>query len=1570
MSTRQKILGFIGILGALVLGEIVCGEDIRLERTSPPIEEKSVLKSKPGDFAPGVVIVKLKEGVGISSIDGLNRNLGVKGLKPLFKFKKKAKEDKFGLSRVYKIIFSNDADIKKAVERYKTNPEVEYAEPDYKLQTCVIPNDTSFSNQWGFYQTNDCDIDAPETWDIEKGSTTIVVAISDTGVDYNHQDLAANIWTNPGETPGDGIDNDSNGYVDDYYGWDFVYDDNNPMDVHGHGSHVAGIAGAVTNNGLGVAGTAWYCKIMAVKCFNDNGFGWHSDCSQSIIYAADNGAKVINMSWGGSSPSSLWEDALKYAWDEGVVLCAAAGNDNSSSLHYPAGYSTENGYGSCSVIAVGASNKNDARAFFSSYGPWVTVYAPGEHILSTIPGDEYATWNGTSMATPFVSGVCGLLFSHFGTISNLYVRERIKIRADYVGLPNDKGRLNAYNVLGTKTLPLLIITTSLPGGCVNSPYTQNLIAVGGKEPYIWSYTGSLPDGLTLSSDGLISGTPTTAGRFIFTAQVSDQTESSTFKELSIYVELREVIVYNSLGEIIGTYTTIQAGVNACPVDGTVSVSAGTYNEAVYINKRIALIGVGTPTITAQGFSEINTVTFDGITTNNALISGFMITSASENWTNGNGISCNNTSPTITNNIISGNNNGIVCNPSSSPTITNNTISGNNWRGIFCSSSSPVITNNTISGNNWGGIFCSSSSPVITNNTISGNSNGIICDFSSSPAITNNTISGNGNGINCWDSFPKIHNNIIIENGTTSTNFYGIYVQSGNPTIDYNNVWGNGLSGNNNYYNCSAGLHDISFAPQFIGNGNFHLSSISLCIDAGSNTASGIYGISTDKDGNMRIVNGTIDMGAYEYQDTPSFTGSISGIITDTSGNPISGALVKVISQKLTESLLTRGEARTEADGTFVITNLPFGTYTLRASSSNYHHSYKEVVVDSSISGIMIEILSISTTVLYVAATNRSGTENGSPNSPYSTIQRGVDATINGDTINVGSGTYIESIFINKQIKIIGAGYDTTTIDGGVNFSGNFGSNYSLEGFKITGAGNGILCDNSNPAITNNIISGYSSGHGIYCFNSSSPIITNNIISGNGYGIICSSRSYSSPIITNNTISGNNWGGICCYWYSSPIITNNTISGNSNYGIYCYLYSSSSKITNNTISGNSGYGIYCYSFSSPKIYNNIITENGTTNPDYYGIYVQSGNPTINYNNVWGNGLSGNNNYYNCTYGPNDISSGPQFISPSDFHLQPTSPSIDKGYNFVEVPSTDKDGKLRIIDGDNDGTATIDMGAYEFQSHGLAVEISLALSTNTITADGIITCTVYGADSDDVSWDATSEAIFSTTDPRGSWIATNIYNPGKIGTWIITAKIQGQSRTLTQTAIVTITHGLPVSLIISPADITLSADQSQCYKGIATDSDSNLWDATGEITWTEDDPDGTISSSGIYYAGRVGTWTITGRTTNGKVGTISVIVISGGITLSFAPTNNNAFAYPNPWKKNDLKQGGEYILFDRVSSGATIRIYNIVGELINKIDVTECPQKWDILNKNIASGVYIYVITGGGGGKKVGKIGIVK
>ena len=202
-----------------------------------------------------------------------------------------------------------------AVEDYNSDPCVEYAEPNYlySMQQVragnqgTIPNDPYFYQQWSLDQTSDADIDAPEAWDIETGDPSVVIAILDTGVDYNHEDLAGNIWINDDEIE-DGQDSDGNGYIDDIRGWDFGSGDNDPMDWNGHGTHCSGIASAMTNNNVGIAGVCWNCKIMPLKFDFSN-----VEAAEALAYAADNGADVISMSWGGYVYSQLLHDALNYA---------------------------------------------------------------------------------------------------------------------------------------------------------------------------------------------------------------------------------------------------------------------------------------------------------------------------------------------------------------------------------------------------------------------------------------------------------------------------------------------------------------------------------------------------------------------------------------------------------------------------------------------------------------------------------------------------------------------------------------------------------------------------------------------------------------------------------------------------------------------------------------------------------------------------------------------------------------------------------------------------------------------------------------------------------------------------------------------------------------------------------------------------------------------------------------------------------------------------------------------------------------------------------------------------------
>ncbi len=302
--------------------------------------------------------------------------------------------------------------VPQVVADLKRSSAVEFSEPNYLVHTTVItPSDPGWADQYGPVR-----IQAPQAWDIITGSITVTIAIIDTGVDLNHPDLAAKTWTNPGETGLDGngndqrtngVDDDGDGYVDDWRGWDFVNGDNEAQDDYGHGTHVSGIAAAASDNGLGIAGIAWGARIMPLKILDQAGNGSDSDVASAIVWAADHGAAIINLSLGGDTPASVMEAAVNYAHSRGVTVVAAAGNSGTLDVLYPAAYAN--------AIAVAATDVNDNRASFSSYGAEVDLAAPGAGIYSTywtlVGGSTYGTLSGTSMSTPHVAGVAALLAS-------------------------------------------------------------------------------------------------------------------------------------------------------------------------------------------------------------------------------------------------------------------------------------------------------------------------------------------------------------------------------------------------------------------------------------------------------------------------------------------------------------------------------------------------------------------------------------------------------------------------------------------------------------------------------------------------------------------------------------------------------------------------------------------------------------------------------------------------------------------------------------------------------------------------------------------------------------------------------------------------------------------------------------------------------------------------------------------------------------------------------------------------------------------------------------------------------
>lgn len=295
---------------------------------------------------------------------------------------------------------------------FKDELIIEYAEPDFIATSTLTTNDEYYLNQWALPKIN-----APQAWDKTQGLSSIKIAIVDTGIDQTHPDLQGKVLARANFT-------------------------NNPdIDNNGHGTHVAGIAAALTNNTIGVSGLGFNSSLLSAKVLDFSGSGYYSWISNGIVWAADNGAKVINLSLGGSSYSSTLANAVNYAWSKGVVVVAAAGNNKSSNPIYPANLNN--------VLSVAATDSNDQKANFSNYGTWVDVTAPGVSILSTYKG-SYAYLSGTSMATPLVSGLAALIFADNSSSTNSQVVEKIKSTADKIAQTGkfwESGRVNACSAL-------------------------------------------------------------------------------------------------------------------------------------------------------------------------------------------------------------------------------------------------------------------------------------------------------------------------------------------------------------------------------------------------------------------------------------------------------------------------------------------------------------------------------------------------------------------------------------------------------------------------------------------------------------------------------------------------------------------------------------------------------------------------------------------------------------------------------------------------------------------------------------------------------------------------------------------------------------------------------------------------------------------------------------------------------------------------------------------------------------------------------------------------------------------
>ncbi len=453
MNRVYAVILFISTLVNLFAGTqqpVNSGEDYFSEKYVPNV---LVMKLSPEFNLPAQTLY-----TGAQGIDAELKSIGVQRLERVFTGSQQPEKVR-PFKNIYYAYFTSGEDPSIVAARISRLPGVEYAEPKYMHYIDVVPNDPLFGSQ-SFFSV----IQAPQAWDIVKGEQgTALIAVVDGGTDFDHPDLTANFWINPGETPGNGIDDDGNGFVDDVSGWNFANNSNDPSGLPGfsfnsdHGSHTAGSISAVSDNGIGVAGASWNATLMPIcasSATSDRSIEFGFD---GILYAADNGADIISCSWGRQGGGSAFEqDVITYVSSLGAVVVAAAGNNSSSAPHFPSSYPN--------CFSVAATANNDVKAGFSNYGTTIDVAAPGVGIWSTMNNGSYGTSSGTSMSTPITAGVIGLVKTQHPEWSGLQAAEQVRVTADnidgvnpiYIGLLG-RGRINAARAL-TETSPSIRLT--------------------------------------------------------------------------------------------------------------------------------------------------------------------------------------------------------------------------------------------------------------------------------------------------------------------------------------------------------------------------------------------------------------------------------------------------------------------------------------------------------------------------------------------------------------------------------------------------------------------------------------------------------------------------------------------------------------------------------------------------------------------------------------------------------------------------------------------------------------------------------------------------------------------------------------------------------------------------------------------------------------------------------------------------------------------------------------------------------------------------------------------------------
>jgi parallel beta-helix repeat protein len=795
MKIRIILVGIILLLLLSISSSSIFG--IKTNNEIEPINEfeKSDLEEFKQNYVSNELIVKFKDNILIESIKNLFLNHNIQDVESI---NKKS-------SRLFKLNFAENTNIFSIINKFKSNFLIDYIEPNYLYEYKEDPvNDRLFYQQWHLensgtiYGKADCDIDAPEAWEVTNGSEEVVIAIIDSGIDYTHNDLKNKIWINPGEDlNGNGEydltdinfkDDDNNGYIDDIRGWDFCDNDKNPMDFQDHGTHCAGIAAAETNNNDGIAGVARNCKLMALKNGNDDGITTDA-IIEAIYYAADNGADIISMSFGSYYPKLSVIEAIDYAYSKEIVLASAAGNDRSKKEEYPSSYHN--------VIAVAATDGYDTRASFSNYGDWIDVAAPGDNIISTIPGNEYEKHGGTSMACPVIAGVAALIRSVHPELSNDYIFTMIRYAVDDITYYDNKiingGRINAYKAVTMDPVAAFIHQdfewrTNAQGlidivGTANAAdFQKYILEIKRNDSIEWT--------ALKTSQNPIQGK-------IFTLNTNQYPDGHYTIRLRVVCNRGEFIDYFNIlvnnvkntnyvkadydGESDGSeekpYIKIKDAVLHSGPGDKVFVKSGTYKEKVSINRGIELIGEDTETVIIDAAGHNVGIQIEN--TENVKVEGFTIINSE--YYDGAIYILLSSDVTINNNILKfGIDDGIEMLYADDCTISNNFISECGGDGIYL----PRGRNNNIINNeiyqcdtgihlgHWG-IYSGADENIIRANYVHDNDKcGITVTCDSNDNLIYRNIFTDNKADNAYDECNNQWDNGYTNDGCG--NFYGHY----------------------------------------------------------------------------------------------------------------------------------------------------------------------------------------------------------------------------------------------------------------------------------------------------------------------------------------------------------------------------------------------------------------------------------------------------------------------------------------------------------------------------------------------------------------------------------------------------------------------------------------------------------------------------------------------------------------------------------------------------------------------------------------------------------------------------